>query len=129
MKITRENTKVLQRWILSKVYFIFHSLSGNAIVGWVWRLFFFCQFYKTGFHVIEIGEGKAGMQHLIHIIVQIGGYLKNFVSSRNINFSPRKLKLNDWVFYWKRNHQKSMYIPWDRSVLFFLGPKKKWRKT
>jgi hypothetical protein len=61
--------------------------------------FFFCQFYKTGFHVIEIGKGKAGMQHLIHIIVQIGGFVTNFVSSKNINFSPGKSKLNDWIFY------------------------------
>ena len=61
--------------------------------------FFFYQFYKTIFHVIEDGEGKASMQHLTYMIVQIGGCLTNFVSSRNINFSPGKLKLDDWVFY------------------------------
>ena len=59
----------------------------------------FCQFHKTSFHVIENGEGKAGMQHLTYTIVKIEGCLTNFVSSRNINFSPGKLKLNDWVFY------------------------------
>ena len=60
---------------------------------------FFFKFYKTSFHGIKNGEGKVGMQHLTYMIVRIGGCLMNFVSSRNINFSPGKLKLNDWVFY------------------------------
>jgi hypothetical protein len=61
--------------------------------------FFFCKFYTTGFHVIENGEGKTGMQHLARMVMQIGGCRTNFVSSRNVNFSPRKLRLNDWVFF------------------------------
>jgi hypothetical protein len=55
---------------------------------------FFVFSYKRGFYGIEIGEGKADMQHVIYLIMCIKGYLTNFVSSKNINFLPGKLRLN-----------------------------------
>jgi hypothetical protein len=72
------------------------------------------------------------MQHLIHMIVQIGGYLANFVSSRNINFSPRRLRLNDWFLYWKKEKKELSKIhvySMGPEHPFFFGTQKKWRKS